>query len=184
MTARSKDQNCICGMFGTLGRHGDDCPAKSTAQTSNRRSLPEDWDYATRVIRLLCEYDPPWKFFDIDRARRSLRALIPWVQENFAGLSDETPALHRSGSEPLSRLAGDLDYCLSQMTPGHVVYKRLQGVKDQLRAASLTMETSDVFVWREVCRSCGVRKVAGATHWSQCELAPGVSAVGTNGDQS
>ena len=48
------------------------------------------------------------------------------------------PAAHRTGTEPLCRLVGDLDWCISQTTPGHVVYKKLQQIRDQLRGAQET----------------------------------------------
>lgn len=57
--------------------------AAAAFRSSNGRSLPEDWDYACGVVRLLDDYDDI-TFKDVDRARRALRAVISWVQERVA----------------------------------------------------------------------------------------------------
>lgn len=99
----------------------------SRSVTSKERTLVE------RLDRILCDpYVANRAMARTIREARDVLSANPSAPETKAL---QVPAAHRAGTEPLSRLAGDVEWCMAKINPDSDVYAVLHGVQVALRGA-------------------------------------------------
>lgn len=82
------------------------------------------------ILRVCAEQLENYSFHEYGKELRRIADGLGSVVETKA---PQVPAAHRAGTEPLSRLAGDVEWCLASINPDSDVYAVLHGVQVALR---------------------------------------------------
>lgn len=122
----TKDMNAAADAIERLQQHIVRCQQAAIERASDEPS--DGRDVLRRLLTLIDRVVPH------DTIDPSITDALAYLR----GPSQPPPAVHaahRDGTEPVSRLAGDIDYCLAKINSEHEVHEILARVRDQLRGA-------------------------------------------------
>lgn len=144
-----------CSSFRSYKEDLDDIRAIAREALSDvRQGETSGEEDATKLRRLLafCYSSHRLYLDDGEMQDNSVQPFIDWKRDSVdeivrkiheRGLAQimrsvettSVPAAHRAGTEPLSRLAGDIEWCLTKINPDTDVYATLHRVQTALRGA-------------------------------------------------
>jgi len=111
------------------GKHNEVC------LLADNQRLRAERDDALEILSIALPGPRPWPT-ESNVAKLRIYREMALDKRRSADETTTVQSAHREGSEPTSRLVGDIDWCLTQISPAHKVHEVLSRVARQLAGSS------------------------------------------------